>query len=67
MHLKNISFAADDVVTIELERVRGFDGVLRLLVAGEEPRELWGLPRDGVLYPIEGLGFEQRITMVALP
>ena len=45
-------FASGDVVTLELERARGADGVLRARVAGKTPRELKGLRRDGVLYPI---------------
>ncbi len=61
------TFAARDVVTVELQRARGVDGVLRLLVAGEAPQELRGLPRDGVLYPIVGLGHAESVTMIALP
>jgi len=61
-------FAAGDVVTVELERARGVDGVLRVRVAGKVARELRGLPRDGMLYPIVGLfNSQQSITMVALP
>jgi hypothetical protein len=64
---QNMRFAARDVVTVELQRARGVDGVLRLLIAGEAPQELWGLPRDGVLYPIVGLGYKESVTMIALP
>jgi len=61
-------FAAGDVVTLELERAPGVDGVLRVRVAGKTPREWKGLPRDGVLYPIVGLvNSRQSCTMVALP
>jgi hypothetical protein len=61
------SFTTGDVVTVELERAPGVDGVLRVRVAGKIARELRGLPRDGVLYPIVGLRKQQSITMVALP
>jgi len=61
-------FAAGDVVTVELERAPGVDGVLRVRVAGKTPRELRGLPKDGTLYPIVGLANRmQSYTMVALP
>jgi hypothetical protein len=61
-------FAAGDVVTVELERTPGVDGVLRVRVAGKVARELRGLPRDGVLYPIVGMSNrDQSYTMVALP
>ena len=61
-------FAAGDVVTFELERAPGVDSVLRVRVAGKIARELRGLPRDGVMYPIVGLfNKKQSITMVALP
>ncbi len=61
-------FSAGDVVTVELERARGVDGVLRVRVAGKVARELRGLPRDGMLYPIVGLwNKQQSVTMVALP
>jgi len=61
-------FTAGDVVTVELERAPGVDGVLRVLVAGKMPRELRGLPSDGVLYPIVCLSNEvQSISMVAVP
>jgi hypothetical protein len=64
---QHMLFAAGDVVTVELQRARGVDGMLRLLMAGEAPQELRGLPRDGVLYPIVGLGYEESVTMIALP
>ena len=61
-------FDAGDVVTVELERAPGVGGVLRLRVAGKMPRELRGLPSDGVLYPIVDLmSSKQSITIVALP
>ena len=62
------AFAAGDVVTVELERARGVDGVLRVRVAGKIAREWRGLPRDGMLCPIVCLcNSKQRYTMVALP
>ena len=62
------AFAAGDVVTVELERAPGVDGVLRVRVAGKVARELRGLPRDGMLYPIVCLdNSKQSYTMVALP
>ena len=48
-------FASGDVVTLELERACGADGVLRARVTGKTPRELKGLRRDGILYPNVGL------------
>jgi hypothetical protein len=48
-------FTAGDVVTVELERAPGVDGVLRVRVQGKTPQELEGLPRDGMLYPNVGL------------
>ena len=61
-------FARGDVVALELERAPGVDGVLRVRVAGKTPRELRGLPRDGVLYLAVGLDNRwQSITMVAMP
>jgi hypothetical protein len=63
-----LPFTAGDVVTLELERALGVDGVLRVRVAGKEPQELGGLPRDGMLYPIVGLRNDGlSYTMVALP
>ena len=61
-------FAAGDVVTVEMERAPGVDGVLRMRVAGRTPQELRGLPRDGTLYPIVSLHSSgQSCSMVALP
>ena len=61
-------YAAGDVVTVELQRTPGVDGVLRVWVAGKTPRELRGLPKDGMMYPIVCLSNnEQSISMVALP
>ena len=61
-------FCSGDVVTLELERAPGVDGVLRVRVAGKTPRELKGLPRDGMLYPIVCMCFRaQTYTMVPLP
>ena len=64
----NPCFAAGDVVTVELERVPGVGGVLRVWVAGKRPRELRGLPKDGMLYPIVCLGNNvHRMSLVPLP
>jgi len=61
-------FAAGDVVTVELERAPGVDGVLRVRVAGKIARELKGLPKEGMLYPIVCLSNKkQSYTMVAPP
>ena len=54
-------------MTVELERAPGVDGVLRVWVAGKTPRELRGLPRDVMLYPIVGLSYEPSCTMVQPP
>jgi hypothetical protein len=60
-------FTAGDVVIVELERAHGVDGKLRVRVAGKTPREMVGLPRNGMLYPILGLShYFQSATMVAL-
>ena len=60
-------FTAGDVVIVELERTHGVDGKLRVRVAGKTPREMVGLPRNGMLYPILGLShYLQSATMVAL-
>ena len=67
-HFDPRPFAGGDVVTLELERAPGVDGVLRVRVAGKIARELRGLPRDGMLYPIVGLcNGLQSISTVALP
>jgi len=61
-------FTAGDVVAVELERTPGVDGVLRVRVAGKTPRELRGLPKDGMLYPMVGLWHsKQSYTMVVSP
>ena len=63
-----LAFTAGDIVTVELERAPGVDGVLRVRVEGKTPQELEGLPRDGMLYPIVGLRNDGlSYTMVALP
>jgi hypothetical protein len=60
-------FTAGDVVIVELERAHGVDGKLRVRVAGKTPREMVGLPMNGMLYPILGLShYLQSATMVAL-
>ncbi len=60
-----LSFTFGDVATVELERA---PGVLRVRVAGKTPRELRGLPIDGMLFPIMRLcNSEQSITMLAPP
>ena len=58
-----------DVVTVELERRDGRDGVMRVRVAGREfMGDMTGLPRHGMLYPVVRLNnSEQSYTMVALP
>ena len=62
-------FFAGDVVTVELERRHGQDGVMRVRVAGKAfVRDMTGLPRDGMLYPAVDLwSTEQSYTMVAAP
>ena len=56
------------VVTLELERAPGVDGVLRVRVAGKTLRELRESPRGGMPYPAVGLDNRwQSITMVAVP
>jgi len=61
-------FTAGDVVTVELERAPGVDGVLRVRVAGKAPRELRGLPKEGMLYPIVCIcNSQQSIRMEPLP
>jgi hypothetical protein len=63
------SFSTGDVVTVELERRHGQDGVMRVRVAGKAfARDMTGLPRDGMLYPAVRLdGNKQSCTMVAAP
>ena len=62
-------FSPGDVVTVELERRRGQDGVMRVRVAGKAfVRDMTALPRDGMLYPAVNLGnSEQSYSMVAAP
>ena len=66
---KDAFFSAGDVVTVELERRHGQDGVMRVRVAGKAfVRDMTGLPRDGMLYPAVCLwNSEQSCTMVAAP
>ena len=58
-----------DVVTVELERRHGQDGVMRVRVAGKAfVRDMTGLPRDGMLYPAVCLAnSKQSYSMVAAP
>ena len=62
-------FSAGDVVTVELERRHGQDGVMRVRVAGRAfVRDMTGLPRDGMLYPAICLyDSKQSYSMVAAP
>ena len=64
-------FSAGDVVTVELERRHGQDGVMRVRVAGKAfafVRDMTALPRDGMLYPAVCLGHsKQSYSMVAAP
>ena len=62
-------FCAGDVVTVELERRHGQDGVMRVRVAGKAfVRDMTALPRDGMLYPAVCLcNSKQSYTMVAAP
>ena len=61
-------FTAGEVVTVELERAPGVDGVLSVKSEGKPRKEWKGLPRDGVLYPIVCVcNAAQSYTMVALP
>jgi hypothetical protein len=62
-------FFAGNVVTVQLERRHGHDGVMRVQVAGKAlVRDMTGLPRDGMLYPAVRLdGKKQSYTMVAAP
>ena len=60
------AFTAGDVVTVEVERAPGADGLLRVRVDGKRVRELRGSPSDGLLYPIVSLyNTVQSIAMVA--
>jgi len=61
-------FDDGDIVTFELERRPGVESVLRAVVAGKTPREIRGLPEDGVLYPIVCLVNDvQSVTMIPVP
>ncbi len=63
-----IFFSAGDVVTVELERRHGQDGVMRVRVAGKAfVRDMTALPRDGMLYPAVCLLSKQSYSMVAAP
>ena len=62
-------FSEGDVVTVELERRHGQDGVMRVRVAGKAfVRDMTALPRDGMLYPAVSLvNIKQSYSMVAAP
>ena len=62
-------FSEGDVVTVELERRHGQDGVMRVRVAGKAfVRDMTALPRDGMLYPAVCLvNIKQSYSMVAAP
>ena len=62
-------FDSGDVVSVELERRPGQDGVMRVRVAGRAPKQdMTGLPRDGMLYPVVCLlNNEQSYTMLPRP
>ena len=62
-------FEAGDVVTVELERRHGQDGVMRVRVAGKAfVRDMTALPRDGILYPaVCLLNSKHSYSMVAAP
>ena len=66
---KDAFFSAGDVVTVELERRPGQDGVMRVRVAGKAfVRDMTALPRDGMLYPAVNLSnSKQSYSMVAAP
>ena len=63
------SSGESDVVTVELERRHGQDGVMRVRVAGKAfVRDLTALPRGGMLYPAVCLAHStQSYSMVAAP
>ena len=65
----NAFFSKGDVVTVELERRHGQDGVMRVRVAGKVfVRDMTALPRGGMLYPaVCLLDSKQSYTMVAAP
>jgi hypothetical protein len=58
-----------DVVTVELKRRHGQDGVMRVRVAGKAfVRDMTALPRDGMLYPAACFcNRKQSYSMVAAP
>ena len=62
-------FSGGDVVSVELERRPGQDGVMRVRVAGKAPtQDMTGLPRDGMLYPaVCLLNDKQSCTMLPRP
>ena len=62
-------FDSGDVVSVELERRPGQDGVMRVRVAGKAfVRDMTALPRDGMLYPAVCLcNSKQSYSMVAAP
>jgi hypothetical protein len=62
-------FSKGDVVTVELERRHGQDGVMRVRVAGKAfVRDMTALPRDGMLYPaVCFCSIKQSYSMVAAP
>ena len=62
-------FDSGDVVSVELERRPGQDGVMRVRVAGRAPKQdMTGLPRDGMLYPaVCLLNGKQSYTMLPRP
>jgi hypothetical protein len=62
-------FSPGDVVTVELERRPGQDGVMRVRVAGKAfVRDMTAQPRDGMLYPAVCLSnSKQSYSMVAAP
>ncbi len=62
-------FSEGDVVTVELERRHGQDGVMRVRVAGKAfVRDMTALPCDGMLYPaVCLLDSKQSYSMVAAP
>ena len=66
---KDVFFSEGDVVTVELERRHGQDGVMRVRVAGKAfVRDMTALPRDGMLYPAVCLcNIKQSYSMVAAP
>jgi hypothetical protein len=65
----NAFFSPGGVVTVELERRHGQDGVMRVRVAGKVfVRDMTALPRDGMLYPaVRICHSKQSCTMVAAP